>query len=172
MSKTARIGSFLIVAAMVLLTVPSAAAKETADPPAAPIPIQILTGKKVFISNGESTATIPDVPDLQYNAFYAAMKSWGKHELVSAPADADLVFEIRFVTFIEGPGKVIYQLHLLVLDPKTHVVLWAFTEHVKGALSWGGLRNNFDEAMTKLVDDLKEITTPAAAATGAPGPNK
>ena len=172
MSKTARIRGFLIVAAMALLTIPIAVAKETADPPAAPIPTQILTGKKVFISNGESTATIPDVPDLQYNAFYAAMKSWGKYELVSSPADADLVFEIRFVTFIEGPGKVIYQLHLLVLDPKTHVVLWAFTEHVRGAISWGGLRNNFDETINKLADDVKQLTTPSAAATGAPGSNK
>ena len=31
-----------------------------------------------------------------YNAFYAAMKEWGKYTLVVSPAEADLVFEIRF----------------------------------------------------------------------------
>ena len=33
---------------------------------------------------------------MTYNEFYAAMKSWGRYELVSSPADADMVFEIRF----------------------------------------------------------------------------
>jgi len=61
---------------------------------------------------------------------------------------------------------------LLVLDPRTHVVLWAFTEHVRGAISWGGQRNNFDETINKLADDVKQLTTPSAAATGAPGSNK
>jgi outer membrane protein assembly factor BamB len=32
---------------------------------------------------------------------------------------------------------VVLQLHLLILDPKTHIVLWAFTEDVEGE-SWKG----------------------------------
>ena len=38
-------------------------------------------------------------PDRAYNEFYAAMKTWGRYELVAAPRDADLVFEIRLTVF-------------------------------------------------------------------------
>ncbi len=179
MSKIARIRTFLTVAAIALLTIPIAAAKKVADPPAAPIPVQILTGKKVFISNGESTAAT-GVPNLTYDEFYADMKSWGKYELVLAPADADLVFEIRFVActgnadVVNGLGGPSFetQLHLLILDPKTRIVLWAFTRHVEGAILEGTARSNFDGAMGMLVENLKTLTTPPAAAPDAPAPNK
>jgi len=176
MSKIARIGTFCIVAAMALPTIPIAAAKKVVDPPAAPVPVQILTGKKIFVSNGESNAET-NVPNLPYNEFYEHMKSWGKYQLVQAPADADLVFEIRFVTFTgkKGPfgygNPVVWQLHLLILDPKTHVELWAITEDMEDAILDGTARRNFDQAMTTLVDDVKSLTTPAAT-PDAPAPKK
>ena len=58
---------FLFIAsAIALLTVPIATAKKAADIPSAPIPTQVLTGKKVFISYRESEAD-PGAPDLTYN---------------------------------------------------------------------------------------------------------
>lgn len=54
MSKIARIGIFVMVAAMTLLTVPIACAETAPETPAAPIPVQMLTAKKVFISNGDN----------------------------------------------------------------------------------------------------------------------
>jgi hypothetical protein len=177
MSKIARIATFCIAAVLALLTVPIAAAKKVADPPAAPIPTQILTSKKVFISNGESNAET-NIPNLPYNAFYEFMKSWGKYELTTAPDAADLVFEVRYVTFTakKGPfgygNPVEWQLHLLILDPKTHIVLWAFTEDVDDAILDSTFRKNFDQAMANLVDDVKKLTAPPAATPGAPAPNK
>jgi hypothetical protein len=75
----------------------SAACAAAQDPATAPIPSQIITGMKAFISNasGESI-TPPGSAGLTYNQFYSSMKSWGRYELVSAPVDADLVFEIRY----------------------------------------------------------------------------
>jgi hypothetical protein len=101
MPKTMRTKTLFItltvVAAVALAAVPLAGANPASDPVpqvvAAPVPIQILTGKKLFVSNGISTAT-PDVPNLPYNEFYADMKAWGRYELVATPADADLVFEV------------------------------------------------------------------------------
>ena len=155
MSKIASIGTFLIVAAIALLAIPIAAAKKMADPPAAPIPIQMITGKKVFISNSESTADIIfGVPNLTYNVLYEHMKSLGKYELVSAPADADLIFNINFVVLLYP------QLRLVVLDPKTHVVLWTFAEQVQPWVRQSTGRKNFDQAMINLVEDVKELTTP------------
>jgi hypothetical protein len=166
MSRIARIGTFCIAAAIALLAVPIAAARKASDPAPAPIPTQILTGRRVFISYGESDAKT-DTSDLTYDEFYALIKSWGKYELAPAPADADLVFEIRFVTFT-GCNPEAFQLHLLILDPKTHVVLWAFAQDLEGAVLEGTARKNFDKAMTHLVDDVKDLTTPPSA----PAPNK
>ncbi len=167
MSKIARVAAFLIVASIALFTVPIAAAKKVADPPAAPIPVQMLTGKKVFISNSESTADIIfKVPDLTYNVLYDHMKGWGKYELVSAPADADLIFNINFVVLLYP------QLRLVVLDPKTHVVLWTFAEEVQPWVRQATGRKNFNQTMSNLVDDVKTLTAPPAAAAEAPAPNK
>ncbi len=157
MWRITRVGMFLVASAMALLIVPIAAAKKASEPAPAPIPTQILTGKRVFISYMESAAD-PGAPDLTYNEFYALMKSWGKYELAPAPADADLVFEIRFLSGISDS-----QLRLSILDPKTHVVLWPFIQHVQSSSRETARRKNFDQAMADLVDDVKKVTTPPAA---------
>lgn len=72
---------------------------------AAPVPGAMLAAQKVFISNGggESFETVIDEtvfnggPDRPYNEFYADMRGWGHYEIVSSPADADLVFEVSWV---------------------------------------------------------------------------
>ncbi len=69
--------------------------------PAAPAPPQISTAKTVFIANagGEdnpSDSQFSGGPDRAYNQFYAAIKSWGRYELVLTPANADLLLELRF----------------------------------------------------------------------------
>jgi non-ribosomal peptide synthetase component F len=125
--------------------------------PSAPIPAQILAAKRVFISNGgDDDWTIPHqihVPTLTYNQFYADIKSWGKYELVPSPADADVVFEIRSYDSREAR----LQVHLSILDPKTHVTLWSLTQEVEGASRTAIARKNFDEGMSALVGDLRKL---------------
>ena len=144
--------------ALAFVTLPIATASKASDPPSAPVPAQVLTGKKAFISYRESDAD-PGARDLTYNAFYSLMKSWGKYELVPAPADADLVFEIRFISGISDS-----QLCLSIVDPKTHFVLWPFIQHVPSSSRETARRKKFDEAMADLVDDVKRVTTPNSAA--------
>ena len=43
-------------------------------------------------------------PDRTYNEFYAVVKGSGSYELVSAPAGADLIFEISFASSLAGVG--------------------------------------------------------------------
>jgi hypothetical protein len=97
-------------------------------------------------------------PNRAYNQFYAAMKSWGRYELVSAPADADLVFEIGFTDKYEGQIYV-SQFKLAVLDPKTRVALWTFTTYVEPAGTAKNREKNYDLTMTALMDDLKSVVT-------------
>ncbi len=116
------------------------------------------------------------VPDLTYNEFYADIHSWGQYEIVSAPADADLVFEIRFISQI-GPTSVLggqggsgqdFQFRLVILDPKTRTVLWAFTESVPQAANHAASRKKFDNAMTEIVNDVKKLSSqPASVSYGA-----
>ena len=78
------------------------AAQQPKQVPPAPISAQILVAKKVFVANAGGEAPWKDNAqfnggvDRSYSQFYGALKTWGRYELVGAPADADLLFEIRF----------------------------------------------------------------------------
>ena len=95
-----------------------------------------------------------------YDEFYAAIKSWGKYNLVSSPAAADLVLEISLIH--EAPTGADPDFELKVLDPKTHVTLWAFLEKVPaGSGREASRRKAWVNALTRLMDDLKGITASA-----------
>jgi len=142
----------------------------------APVPPQILAAHKVFVSNGggESFETVIGQtvfnggPDRPYNQFYEAMKDWGRYELVPSPADADLVFEVSWALADTGLRlPVLCQLRLIVIDPKTQITLWTFTQYVRGAVLLGNRDKNFDQAMTTVVNHLKVLAAPSAAASGS-----
>lgn len=148
-------------------------AQQPVDPPIAPVPAQIFSAKRVFISNASGLGETPSgVADLTYNEFYADIKNWGRYDIASAPADADLVLEIRFTSemgatnVVNGTGGSTqdFLFRLAILDPKTRTVLWAFTESVPQAASHATSRRKFDDAMTGIVNDLKKLTSQAAAA--------
>jgi hypothetical protein len=152
MSRIVQLAGCCIAFAIALGAAPVLEAQQPVDPPPPPIPAQILSGKKVFISNasGEGAAA-QGIPELTYDEFYAGMKSLGRYELVGAPADADLVFEIRYV--FDGTEM----LRATILDPKTHVVLWAFTEIIEPAIRKATGRKNFDTAMARLMNDVRNL---------------
>ena len=136
----------------------------------APIPAQILSAKRIFISNASGESVLPPgTGDLAYNEFYAAMKTWGHYEIVASPADADLVFEIRFALALGAPinnsAGGDFEFRTMILDPKTHVVLWAFSESVAQAANKIKSRQLFDQAMFTLLNDLKQLTVRADAST-------
>ena len=160
------------VTVAVLMLIPMLAAQKTKGAAPAPVPSQIAAAQKVFISNagGESFETVIEQtvfsggPDRPYNQFYAAVTGWGRYGLVSSPADADLVFEISWVLSDTGLRlPVLGQLRLVVVDPKTHVTLWNFTEYVRGAILLGNRDKNFDQAMNTIVNRIKKtVETPAS----------
>jgi len=162
-----------LAAILTLLSVSAAARAQSKDAPAAPVPAQISAAKKVFISNAGSDVNpfgpfsqYTGLPSRPYNEFYAAMKSWGRFDLVAAPADADLILEIRF-TDPSGPPSVAsskttapygsQELRVAVLDPRTHFTLWAITEYLPVAILQSNRDKNFDRAMISLVSDIKSL---------------
>jgi hypothetical protein len=149
----------------------------------APVPVSIATAKKVFIANapGDNLPASLGGPSRTYNEFYAAMKSWGRYELVPIPADADLILEIRFANPIEGVNVMStsgggstssFLLKLVIVEPKTHVPLWWFTESFapKGGFSHRKetLSSNFDRSIADLVDDVRKLAGAPAVVPNEP----
>ncbi len=154
--------TFLTIA---LLSAPSLQAKKQKEVfPAAPLPVQIAVAKKVFVSNGgfERYNWLGE-EDRLYNQFYAAMKDWGRYELVSAPADADLILDIRAISVESTTHE---RLRLVILDPKTHVALWTFNEFIDYLDD-----KQFDEAMDKIMADMKQLVEPVSSASTKPKPS-
>jgi hypothetical protein len=143
-----------------------------AQSPSAPVPTQLVSAGKIFISNAggdidpntKQLGEFVGLPIRPYNDFYAAMKSWGRYQLVSAPSDADLIFEISFSVSFIGGGGADCKFHLVILDPKTHVTLWAFTEYVESAILAGNREKNFEQGMASIVADAKSLSTFSAPA--------
>jgi hypothetical protein len=142
---------------------------------AAPVPAQILSAKRVFISNagvdGIAFAAVKRAgdPNQPYDQFYAAMKNWGRFDIVGAPSDAELIFEIRFSAPLSDCGAVAsYQplLALTILDTKTRFILWSLGEPVEGAILKKTWEKNFDQGVSNLMADLKALAAPQPAAGG------
>jgi hypothetical protein len=164
-----RIAVACLTLAMLQLPFSMAQSKPMAAP-AAPIPSQILAAKRVFIANagGDEMAPTDPVfsggPDRAYNQFYAAIKNWGRFNIVSSPADADLLLEIRqeVQTGLWGikNGFATPLFHLEIRDPKTNALLWGLHVHSEFGVGQGSSDRNFDQAVNRLVTNLQALVTP------------
>src|ERR1017187_8625948 len=67
--------------AMLLMT--ATALQAQMEAPAAPLPSQVISARKVFISNaaGDTVFWSGELAR-PYNEFYAAIKNWGRYEIV------------------------------------------------------------------------------------------
>ncbi len=163
----------LTVVFLMTLCIPALQAQPSGAVATAPVPEQIVRAKKVFISNAGMDAIsmmafrrLGD-PDRPYNLFYAAMKTWGHYELAASPADADLVFEIRFSAPLIDVEPAAYgpQVGLVILDARTHFILWTMAEPVQGAVRKGTFVKNVNSGITNLMADVKKLASQAADLT-------
>jgi hypothetical protein len=157
------------------ILLPTVLLAQTKPATAAPIPAQIPAAKKIFIANAGSDQMAEDDPifsggpDRAYNQFYAAMKNWGRFDIVGSPAKADLLLEIRQeVQTVSLGGKAgasnIPLFRLTVRDPKTNALLWAFHVHAKFGVGQANSDRNFDQTIERLVSDLQAVVSPASNA--------
>ena len=94
------------------------------------------------------------------------MTTWGHYEIVASPADADLIFEIRFVLApMNNTTTRDFEFRTVILDPKTQIVLWAFSESVPQSANKTKSRQLFDQAMLTLANDVKQLTIRGGAST-------
>jgi hypothetical protein len=103
----------------------------------------VINAQKVFVTNGGGS-------DLAYDAFYAAMKNWGKYQIVGSPDEADLIVELAYhvehggtrvwsstdtyngTTQVHSAQIVDPQLVLRIYDAKTKNSLWETIDHRGG----------------------------------------
>jgi hypothetical protein len=174
MPKIMKRGIVCVTLALAWIAVSDLRAQNQKELLPAPVPAQIFKARKVFVSNagGDTLGDYSGGPDRAYSQLYAALKRWGRYELVGAPADAELVFEISFARPVlgekvsgGGAGNTPVssrpvkdpQFRLAILDVKTHVLLWTIAEHVQSALLQGNRDKNFDQAMAALVNDIRNV---------------
>ena len=179
MKDRTRLGLAAVVCAAALLNGAAVCGQEpssNAPIALAPVPTPLLNARKVFISNaGADSGLFPHPfngdPDRPYNEFYASIKSWGRYEIVGDPADADLVFELHLAApagpsnpdKTKGASDPLPMFRLVVLDRKTHYILWALTESIGYAFLQKTHDQNFDQALWAITEDLKRLTNAAAA---------
>ncbi|HEY6251428.1 MAG TPA: hypothetical protein VI685_15830 [Candidatus Angelobacter sp.] len=129
---------------------------------AAPVPSQILTSNKLFLSKPvpDRVHSDPQQDELLYEETYAAIKSWGQYELVSKESAADVIWE-----------ATVYDddLRLTIMDPHTQVVLWRITQEGTHSI----LRHkqkSFDQAIGMLLNRESSISGKPIFVAG-PTPN-
>ena len=163
--------NFIVAIGITLGAASAFAQSKTADAPQAPLPAQILSGRKVFIAYaGGENLSVPlhtvfsGRSDRIYNQFYAAMKEWGRYEIVSAPADADLVFEVGLD--FTGDGMKIPQVgrvRLDIRDPPEQRFAVGLSQYVRFAVLKGNRDKNLDQAVSVIVAGVKDLVNPAPA---------
>lgn len=159
-----------LVASILILVAPAFAAQQPTPP--APIPTPILSAQRVFLANGGADLNSikqyqgGDPTNEPYNSAYAALKAWGHWQLVPSPENADLVLVVRSIApanFYSGGAPQGYspQIELKIYDAKSHFLLWAFTQPIRGALLQSTADKNYAAAIQGLIIQLKLLTAPA-----------
>jgi len=162
---------YWFAALAILLADPLFAARKPSAIPPVPIPIQVLTAKRVFLSNlgvdGGAGAVFQGFPspDAAYIGFYRAMQSAGMYTLTATPAEADVVFEFQ----VQGAsaGDFYYSaLSLRIIDTKTHYVLWTLRSQLFRS---NDIDNEVNTSVTALLAALKSLA--GTASTGGTTPD-
>jgi hypothetical protein len=101
-------------------------------------------------------------PDRAYNTFYGEIERANRYQLVSSPAQADLIFEIGAVApaVYGGHDTVDYnpQLVLSIRDPRTSAVLWTTRANVRVFGRQKSRDRQFDQCVAVLIDKLGQVT--------------
>lgn len=137
--------------------------------PAAPIPTQIATVETAFLSLAAEGQYIDDARD--YNALYAALKTWGHYQLTARPVDAELVLKVQVQ---RTAALKELSLSIQIIDRATGVVLWTISEPYTDETIITEANKEKASANTAdaFIGDLEVLAKPNATATSPLAPPK
>jgi hypothetical protein len=134
------------------------------DVPAAPLPAALATARALFIGNAGDQENADCLR--AYNDFYDGIASLKRFQQVSDPNQADLVLEMHYEINL-GEAKVtndahsLRQFRVVLIDPRSHVILWTLVERTNYALRQSNRNKNLDDTVTALVHDFDLLVSPA-----------
>ena len=124
-----------------------------------PVPVQIQSARTVFLANGGDTCSWFIGPNRGYRQLYAALRAWGRYQLVATPGQANLILAVSFACPDNDPeNQIAYgRLRLRIFQPRPQVLLWTLNEPVRSALLQRNRDRNFDAAVRATVADLQRL---------------
>jgi hypothetical protein len=151
-----------------------AATQTPAPVPQAPVPAEIRSASKIFVSNAGGDSGLFPSPftgdsSRAYNQLYAGLKANGQFQLLDQPSDADLVLEIQLtspsgstrsleVNKINGAANPLPMLRLVVYDRPTHYILWTFSQSIDIAYLQKTHDRNFDDALNSILFEFETLS--------------
>jgi hypothetical protein len=160
----------LLAAAIVFASVYAVGGRSRKDIPPAPLPAVVINAQKVFLTNGSGS-------DLGYDAFYGAMKNWGKYQIVGSPEEADLIVELAYrveqggirvwsstntyngTTQVHSAQIVDPQFVLTIYDAKSKNSLWSTIDHRRLARRTKNREKETINSAERLVENLRMRAT-------------
>ena len=135
------------------------------------MPTQLVSASKVFIASAGELNNADSA--YAYDSFFQHLSGAKRLHPVLIPADADLILELQHVGRVTsvsvtnggGYSSTSDDLRLTIFDPRSHAILWTLIENVRFATRHATYNSNLDDAVTKLVADLNEITAQQSAPT-------
>lgn len=136
----------------------------------APLPGAVTKAKSAFLTNGGGS-------NVAFDEFYQQFKAWGRFEIASSPAEADIIVDLRFLMEQLGTrswGATDYstgeirihsnrvtdpQLTLSIFDAKTKDLLWSTTDHRKSKI-WTTNDTETVKSADRLISELKSRLLP------------
>lgn len=152
-----------LFSAGLIITLAGQAQSSDPVPYVAPVPRAIVAARTVFISNAGADNLSQNIfsggRNRCYNEFYQQIQTLGRYEIVSSPAEADIVLEIslKFSEALVNNAFRQWLLGLRILDPKTRIVLWSLDANVEPGGVRGTSDRNLDITMKQIVSDLKAL---------------
>ncbi len=128
-----------------------------------PVPVGLTEGRKLFLSHAGADAGLFPHPftgtqDRAYGQFFTLLGASKTYELVSTPAEADLVLELHLTAPSgslggdkkRGTEDALPTFKLVVYDRPTHYILWTISQTVDQANLQKTHDKNFDDALAML----------------------
>jgi hypothetical protein len=126
---------------------------------------RLLSAKNIFISNDGADSDFPADPGAGVAHFSAALRSWGRYNVVSSVKQADLVLQLRSASAtsvvddtINGSPSSIYRtpyFRLNIADPATLKPIWSITVPVRTGIRKKDKANFLDVSAQNLTSQLK-----------------
>jgi hypothetical protein len=128
----------------------------------APLPALLSHAQRIFIGNAGDQENADCLR--AYNSFYTGLDALHQFSLVTEPSEADLVVELHYEISLAGSRvsgeDQSRQFRAVLIDGKTHVVVWSLTEQSNYARLQKNRDKNLDTVVAALVHDFASIVSP------------